>query len=114
MQAFAQAEAAVTKTLLFLSSAGERGKAVQLRHLLGQRLDDIARALGPGGGFVNEGSLAHAALMAFRTHGSLRARLSSRCCPYWHRAKWHLGNRLSISLDPQSRCRAGHGGIRRG
>ena len=49
IQSFAQADAAVTETLLFLSTTGERGKAVQLRHLLGQRLEDLALAIGPEG-----------------------------------------------------------------
>lgn len=76
IQSFAQAEVAVTETLLFLSSVGERGKAVQLRHLIGQRLDDLAQALGPSGTFAKEGALAYAVLTEFRKHEALRAHLA--------------------------------------
>jgi ABC-type cobalamin transport system ATPase subunit len=76
IQSFAQAEAAVTETLLTLSGVGERGKTVQLRHLIGQRLDDLAQALGPSGAFAEEGSVASVALAAFRTHEGLRTHLA--------------------------------------
>lgn len=76
IQSFAQAEAAVTETLLLLSDAGERGRTVQLRHLGGQRLDDLARVLGPDGSFAAEGQAASEALLAFRTHEGLRVHLA--------------------------------------
>jgi hypothetical protein len=76
IQSFAQAEAAVTEALLFLSGVSQRGKTVQLRHLIGQRLDDLAQAVGPGGGFAEEGGIAHDALTAFRIHEGLRAHLA--------------------------------------
>jgi hypothetical protein len=76
IQSFAQAEAAVTETLLFLSSVGTRGRSVQLRHLIGQRLDDLAQAIGPDGGFAQEGCSAYAALTAFRAHERLRCHLA--------------------------------------
>ena len=76
LQCFARAEAAVTDALLFLSGVGQRGAAVQLRHLTGQRLEDIAQAIGPGGPFAAEGGAAHEALASFRIYESLRAHLA--------------------------------------
>ncbi len=76
IQSFAQAEAAVTETLLRLSQAGERGRTVQLRHLGGQRLDDLAKVLGPQGSFAAEGQAAFEALSAFRAHEGLRMHLA--------------------------------------
>lgn len=76
MQAFAQAEAAVTETLLFLSEAPGRGTDVRLRHLVGQRLDDLSRALGPDGGFSTEGATALEALTEFRLYEAFRVHLA--------------------------------------
>ena len=76
LQCFARAEAAVTEALLFLSGAGQRGGAVQLRHLTGQRLEDIGQAIGPGGPFGTEGSAAYEALTNFRTYEVLRAHVA--------------------------------------
>lgn len=76
LQCFARAEAAVTEALLFLRGAGQRGGAVQLRHLTGQRLEDIGLAIGPGGPFETEGSAAYEALTKFRTYEVLRAHLA--------------------------------------
>lgn len=76
LQCFARAEAAVTEALLFLSGVGQRGTAVQLRHLTGQRLEDIAQAIGPGGPFATEGGAAHEALASLRTFEALRANLA--------------------------------------
>ncbi|MEG8027717.1 hypothetical protein [Sphingomonas aerolata] len=76
IQSFAQAEAAVTETLLLLADAGARGGTVQLRHLGGQRLDDLVQALGPEGSFAAEGRAAFEALSAFRTHEGLRVHLA--------------------------------------
>jgi hypothetical protein len=76
IQSFAVAEAAVTETLLFLRGIGERGEAVQLRHLIGQKLEDLAQAIGPEGGFADEGRVAHQALAAFRVNEGLRVHLA--------------------------------------
>ena len=76
LQSFAQAEAAVTETLLFLSEVGQRGRTVRLRHLVGQRLEDLAHAIGPEGCFAAEAGTASEALTAFRTHEALRAHLA--------------------------------------
>jgi len=76
LQSFAQAEAAVTEALLFLSNVDQHGPAVQLRHLVEQRFEDLAQAIGPEGGFAAEGCAAHDALVRFRTHERLRAHLA--------------------------------------
>ncbi len=76
IQSFARAEAAVTETLLVLGRSGQRGTTVRLRHLVGQRLDDLAKAIGPDGAFAAEGAAAHAVLARFRTHEALRAHLA--------------------------------------
>lgn len=76
LQCFARAEAAVTEALLFLSGVGQRGFAVRLRHLTGQRLEDLASVVGSGGEFADEGGAAHKALVSYRTYESLRAHLA--------------------------------------
>jgi hypothetical protein len=76
LQAFARAEAAVSETLLFLSGVGERGTTVQLRHLVGQRLEDLAQALGTEGAFKTEGNAAPEALENFRKFEGLRVHLA--------------------------------------
>ncbi len=76
LQAFARAEAAVTETLLCLSSVAGTGACVQLRHTLGQKLEDLAQAIGPGGGFEAEGRAAQAVIERFRAFESLRVQLA--------------------------------------
>ena len=74
-QCFAQTELAVTETLLLLRGVEVRGAEVSLRHLVGQRLTDLASAIGPGGAFEAEGKIASAALEQFREHEGLRTLL---------------------------------------
>jgi len=76
LQCFSAAEAGVTETLLTLSAVPEKGANVRLRHLTGQRYDDIAAALGPEGAFAVEGKSAFKAIDAFRAHESLRPYLA--------------------------------------
>ena len=76
IQSFAQAEAPVTETLLILSRDDRRGATVQLRHLIGQRLEDLAQAIGPEGAFAAEGEAAFAALQMFRAYETLRVHLA--------------------------------------
>lgn len=76
MQAFAQAEAAVTETLLVLSAVQDRGGDVKLRHLVGQRFEDLAAAIGPRGPFEADGKAAHDSLLRFRERESLRKMLA--------------------------------------
>ncbi len=70
---FASAEAAVSEALIGLSQVPERGAAVCLRLLIGQRFDDLAAAIGPQGPFAGEGGPAVAPLAAFRRHDNTRA-----------------------------------------
>ena len=73
MQCFAQAEAATTETLLVLHRrAGSRSGKVRLRHLVGQRLADLAEVIGPDGPFEAEGKPAYLALQGFRELEHLR------------------------------------------
>src|SRR3546814_10669563 len=64
LQCFSAAEAGVTETLLSLSTVPEKGAAVRLRHLTGQRFDDIAAVLGTEGAFAAEGTAAFKAIDA--------------------------------------------------
>ena len=75
MQCFAKAEAAATETLLVLHRVEARGNEVRLRHLVGQRLSDLAAAIGPNGPFGADGETAYRALEEFRQHEGLRTLL---------------------------------------
>lgn len=76
MHHFSVAEHAVTKTLLVLDSAKPEGSIVRLRHLIGQRFEDLAAALDPEGPFGERGKIASAALANFRTrHEAFRTLL---------------------------------------
>lgn len=72
LHCFAQAEAAVSETLLALASAPDRGTRVKLRPLVGQRFEDLASAIGANGPFAAEGGKAALSLLAFRAHEALR------------------------------------------
>ena len=72
LQCFAQAETAVSETLLVLAAVPGRGKNVRLRGLIGQRLEDLAIAVGADGPFEAEGAGAAQALSGFREHEALR------------------------------------------
>lgn len=76
LQCFSAAEAGVTETLLALNIIPDKGVSVKLRHLIGQRFDDLAAVLGPEGAFAAEGKTAFKALEAFRGHESLRTYLA--------------------------------------
>ena len=76
LQCFASVEAAVTETLLHLSAIPGRGDDVRLRHLVGQRLDDLAQVVGEGGAFATEGRGVAPLLAAFRCHEALRTMIA--------------------------------------
>ncbi len=76
MQSFAQAEAAVTETLLLLSEVPGRGANVKLCHTVGQGLEDLLRPLGSEGGFPAEHSAAFEALSKFRQYEEPRTDLA--------------------------------------
>lgn len=71
----ARSEAVVSETLLVLAAAPERGRSVKLNQLLGQRLDELEKALKPNGAFSAEGKAALPKLLAFRQFEDLRAAL---------------------------------------
>src|SRR5688500_13018897 len=55
LHSFSCAETAVTECLLVLSKVPGRGEKVQLRHMMGQRYEDLASAISPEGPFNEEG-----------------------------------------------------------
>ncbi|HEX8238277.1 MAG TPA: hypothetical protein VF574_00880 [Allosphingosinicella sp.] len=75
LNCFAQAETAVSETLLALAAVPARGAQVKLRRLIGQRFEDLDLAIGAGGPFAAEGSKAAQALVAFRDQEALRPML---------------------------------------
>jgi len=73
MHHFSAVEMAVTETLLTLSSVAPQRPEVRLRHLIGQRLEDLALALGPGSSFEEAGKSVFNELSKFREkHESFR------------------------------------------
>lgn len=71
----ARGEAIVSETLVVLASDAGRGKSIKLNRLLGQRLDELEKALKPSGPFGAEGKSALAKLTAFRKYEAHRAAL---------------------------------------
>lgn len=77
---FTRVEMAVTESLLALAAAAPEGATVRLRHLIGQRFEDLAAAIGPDGPFADANAAQKLAIYrerheAFRTllcHGSFR------------------------------------------
>ncbi len=66
MHHFSMVESAVTETLFALSTAAPSQAVVRLRHLIGQRFEDLAAAIGPGGPFEDAGKHALSELGRFR------------------------------------------------
>ncbi|RWF61610.1 hypothetical protein EN833_32250 [Mesorhizobium sp. M4B.F.Ca.ET.190.01.1.1] len=103
MHHFSMVETAVTETLLALSATAQGGIAVRLRHLIGQRFEDLAAAISPGGPFEEAGRHALGELSqyrekheAFRTllyHGTVKVTVE-------HNGRWIL---LIRSLSIRSR-----------
>jgi hypothetical protein len=75
LHCFAQAEAAVSETLLAMAAVADRGARVKLRRLIGQRFEDLRAAIGTDGPFAAEGNKAVLALANFREHEALRPML---------------------------------------
>ena len=75
IQCFAQAEAAVSETLLALITIQPQGSNIKLRRLVGQRFEDLQMALSSEGVFAVEGRHAHGALVDFRRLEPLRPAL---------------------------------------
>jgi hypothetical protein len=66
MHHFSMVEAAVTETLLALSATTPSQAVVRLRHLIGQRFEDLAAAIGADGPFEDAGKHALSELVRFR------------------------------------------------
>jgi hypothetical protein len=64
---FTAVEQAVTECLVGLHAAKTDGAVVRLRHLVGQRFEDLANAIAPGGPFAGAGSTVAATLSTFRS-----------------------------------------------
>lgn len=89
---FAGCEAAVTRTLITLAAVETRGAAIRLPHLVGQRFEALASAVGSGGAFATEGTYVLHALADFRRHDPLRTRLTHGTFSVTidQRGQWHL------------------------
>jgi|APEBP8051073058_1049385.scaffolds.fasta_scaffold00710_12 hypothetical protein len=76
MHHFSTVEVSITETLLVLGAVKETGQKVRLRHLIGQRFEDLAAAIEPAAPFGEAGRVAHIELMQYRTsHEAFRAML---------------------------------------
>jgi hypothetical protein len=75
MHHIASAEKAVTETLLFLDSVKPEGTKIKLRHLIGQRFEDLSVATGPDGPFAEAGKASRKAIETFRQHEAFRSLL---------------------------------------
>jgi hypothetical protein len=65
---FTLVEMAVTQALLSLADVKPDGAKIKLRHLGGQRMEDLASVIGPAGPFKGEGKVAHKRLAEFRAN----------------------------------------------
>lgn len=76
MHHFSTVEMAITETLIALSTVIPGGEKVRLRHLIGQRFEDLAAALGPDGPFAEAGKNAFLELSQYRErHEAFRSLL---------------------------------------
>jgi hypothetical protein len=75
MHHIAAVEKAVTETLLLLDAVKPEGAKIPLRHLIGQRFEDLSAATGPGGPFAEAGKAAHKAMENYRQHEPFRTLL---------------------------------------
>ena len=66
MHHFSKVEYAITQTLLALDGAKPDGTSIRLRHLIGQRFEDLAEAVGPNGPFTEVGRFAAKSLAHYR------------------------------------------------
>ena len=66
MHHFTAVEQAVTETLVALHAAKPLGTSVRLRHLIGQRFEDLAAAVGDNGPYANAGKVVAGTLSLFR------------------------------------------------
>lgn len=76
MHHFSVVEQAVTRTLLALDGAKPDNANIRLRHLIGQRFEDLSEAIRSEGLFAEEGKAAFKALEQYRErHEAFRTQL---------------------------------------
>ncbi|WP_341712567.1 hypothetical protein [Erythrobacter sp.] len=90
MHHFSAVEHAVTETLLVLDGAKPDGVTIRLRHLIGQRFEDLSDAIGLNGPFAEKGRSAAKSLAHYREqHEAFRTQLchghlAVSVCPNGH------------------------------
>ena len=72
IDAFTRAEAAVTECLGWMACLPDRGTQVKMPHLLGQRLEALAAAVGDAGPFPEFAPRVAKPLEAYRAHAETR------------------------------------------
>lgn len=76
MHHFSAVELAVTKTLLALAEVRPDPSEIRLRHLIGQRFEDLPKAIGADGPFADAGKSASDCLAKYRDrHEAFRTQL---------------------------------------
>ena len=76
MHHFSAVEHAVTQTLLVLDGAKPSGSTIRLRHLIGQRFEDLGEALSPEGPLAEVSKTASRSLAHYREqHEAFRTQL---------------------------------------
>ncbi len=103
IECFAEAEMAVTETLVVLRGIKSRGDNMKLRHLVGQHFQDLESALAAAGPFAAKGKAALPALHSFRLHEALRPLLChgvTKCIWIGRGGGWWLVAIKVLSLSP--------------
>jgi len=95
---FSRSETAVTETLLALAALDGRPETIRLPHLVGQRYDALAVAIGPEGPFEKDGKAAFEALARFRQHDLLRTNVAHGVFTVTldRHGRWHLVSRVLV------------------
>ena len=103
---FTRCEAAVTETLLVLAANCTGPGSVKRPHLLGQRYDALADAIGSGGPFQSSAGSAAGSLDQLKQLDSLRTHLAHGVFTVTldHTGTWHLiSTVLSLRASKESR-----------
>jgi hypothetical protein len=94
------------RVALVLAGVEGRGALLKLPHLVGQRYDALAGAIGPTGAFAEEGKGALGALTRFLRHDDLRTFVAHGVFTVTldYRSRWHLTARvLALRSGRESR-----------
>ena len=75
MHHIATAEKAATETLFVMDAFKPDGAKIPLRHLIGQRFEDLSAATGPDGPFAEAGKAVHKSIENYRQHEAFRTLL---------------------------------------